>query len=117
MLAAVALFFLYLTIERPAIWVPLESVTTTDRGTFIAYVVAEEGGWTTMLTPRWLDRPRPGPGSVFREQTDHITARQTCSLDIYDAQTFSRALRIRAYQVITVVRQGKLPPALTPPCP
>jgi hypothetical protein len=104
-------------VQRPTIWVPLESITTSDRGTLVAYVIAEEGPWTTLLTPQWTRQLEPGQNSVLRERTDRVTARKLCAVDLLEARLFTRVLRLRPAQLISAVQQRAVPEPLTPPCP
>jgi hypothetical protein len=113
-LGAIALLIL---IQRPTIWVPAESVTTTDHGVIVGYVIAEDGQWTTLLTPRWTGRAQPGGGGVFRQATSRITARQPCAIDFLEARLFDRVVRLRPVQLLGAVPDGALPESLTPPCP
>jgi hypothetical protein len=99
----------YLLYTHPVVWVPSENVTTTDRGTVVAFVVGEDDRFTTLLTPRWTGYLRPGENSVVREPTDHITARQLCSMDLLEAQLFGRVLRLRPVQLPGVIRRHRLP--------
>lgn len=116
-LGVLAVVSLLILVQRPTIWVPAESVTTTDNGVLVGYVIAEDGQWTTLLTPRWTGRAQPAGGSVFRQSTSRITARQPCAFDFLEAQLFDRVIRLRPAQLVGAIPDGALPESLTPPCP
>lgn len=112
----VGLAFLIL-VQRPTTWAPSESITTEDQRTIVGYVVADDGKWTTVLTPRWTGRLTPGDNSVRRIPTESITRREPCALEFLEARLFDQVLRLRPAQLPGVLRDGALPRPLTPPCP
>jgi hypothetical protein len=104
-------------VQRPTTWAPSESVTTSDRGTIVGYVIADDGRWTTVLTPRWTDRLPSGENSLQVIPTDQIIAREPCAIDFFEARLLSRMLRLRPVQFIEMIGKGVIPQPLTPPCP
>jgi predicted RNA-binding Zn-ribbon protein involved in translation (DUF1610 family) len=104
-------------VQRPTIWVPAEAITTTDHGTIVAFVIADDGTWTTLLTPQWSGYLPTGHNSVARERTENITSRQLCAMYLLEAQLFSRVIRLRPVQIIPAISQRSLQDPLTPRCP
>ncbi|MFL6137302.1 MAG: hypothetical protein ACJ74O_05810 [Frankiaceae bacterium] len=95
---------------RPTIWVPAERVETDDRGTIVAYVIASDGDWTTLLTPRWTGYLTKGANSVVRERTRNVASRTLCAIDFAEARNFSQSLRLRPAQLLTGNREPENPP-------
>jgi hypothetical protein len=116
-LLVVGVVFLGILIQRRAIWVPLESIETSDHGTFAAYVVAENDEWTTVLTPKWIDRRMPGGAPLYREHTKNIASRGPCALDLYEAKTVDLVFRLRPLELIDFLWTGSKPKPQTPSCP
>ena len=103
-------------VQRPTIWVPAENVTLGPDGTVVAYVISDDGRWTTLLTPQWTGHLRPGANSIVRVPTDRITAREPCAIDFLESRLFSRVLRLRPVQLVRAFSERRLPRPLTPPC-
>ena len=99
----------WLVYTHATIWVPSENVTTEERGTVVAFVIAENDQWTTLLTPQWTGYLDPRENSVLRLPTRSITARELCSMNLLEAQVFGRVLRLRPVQIVDALEQRKMP--------
>jgi hypothetical protein len=86
-LAALAIVVLVYALGSPAIWVDAESITTTDHGQMVGYVIQDSGGWTTILTPTWTGYLLHG-NSVVLEKTANITQRDPCAITIPQPSVF-----------------------------
>lgn len=104
-------------LERPTTWVPLERVTITGNTTLVGYVIAADGQWTTILSPRWTARLAPGQNTLRRVPTKEVLTRATCRLSLAEDKIFGQVVRLRTPQLIAAVRDGALPTPLTPLCP
>jgi hypothetical protein len=108
-IVALGIFVALITIQRPTIWVPAERVSMPGRPDVAAYVIAEDGGWTTLLDIR--------QHTVTRARADLISGREICAIDFAEAKLFSRTVRFRAPQLQHATLTGSLPASATPACP
>ena len=107
-IAGLAMVFGYLLLQRPTIWVPAEVLTIEGRGHVVAYVIADDGQWATLLTP---------DHKLLRQDTRRILDRQFCAVEYLEAKLFDRALRLRPVQAVDAIAHGAMPESLTRPCP
>jgi hypothetical protein len=119
LIVVVALFFAYFLLEREAIWVPEETVVTTNQGTIVAFVIQADETWTTLLTPQWAGIHRPDRDIVSRIRTTDVITREPCARDYFEGSYLPRSARLRPVQLwsVYVVNHGVLPEPLTPRCP
>jgi len=96
-----------LMMARPSIWLPAENISTTDRGLVVGYVVEDQGGWTTILTPTH---------QLLRERSDAIDGREVCALGSLESRLFNQLWRLRPEEALAAWVHGALPEPLTPPC-
>jgi hypothetical protein len=86
-LVVLAIAVLFYAIDGPAIWVDAETITTTDHGEIVGYVIDDSGTWTTILTPTWTGFLRHG-NSVIMEKAENITKRELCAITIPQPSIF-----------------------------
>ncbi len=113
---AAALLFVGLLLARPTIWVPAETIVTTNRGTLVGYVVSSGDGWITILTPSWTGHLGSRNSDLIREPAQDVVSRQPCAIDFVEARLFDKVERLRPAQVVSAIAHRALPPTLTPPC-
>lgn len=99
--AAVVLFAFMML--RKSVWIPSEALYTTDGARLVGFVVQDQGGWTTVLTP---------DARVLRLASETIIYRRICSL----GESGARALRLRPLQALTFAFTSELPESSTPLC-
>jgi hypothetical protein len=89
-------------------WATAEKVSATDRGIVVAYVIADDGAWTTLLTP---------DHRVLRERATRIVRRDLCALDQLESRLFADILWLRPAELPDTIANHAIPPSHTPPCP
>jgi hypothetical protein len=92
---------------RTSIWLPAENIDVTGQGYVVGYVVDEEGGWTTILTPTHR---------ILRVETSSIQLREVCALESVESRLLDRPLRLRPAQLLSAIVRRQLPMPLIPPC-
>jgi hypothetical protein len=115
--AALGTAALLYAISGPVIWAPSESLTTSDNGRIVGYVIAGEGQWTTILTPTWTGYHHSG-NTVRLESSDKIKSKELCAIAIAQPKLFGLKL-YRPIQLWHALVKGRstIPGALTPRCP
>lgn len=107
-IASVTLVFGFFLLQRPTIWVSAEVLEIADGTTIVAYVIADDGRWLSLLTP---------DHRLLRQDAEEVVARDFCAVEYVEARLFDRALRLRPVQVLGAISAGEMPLSLTPPCP